>query len=611
MDQLDSGVWVGQFACGERVRRGAATAHQPGAVVQDVVRDDSEGFSGRVPVFPVVRVALRNAAGRVEGCVEGRVVVLGTLEQAREGVVQAVAVLAADRGGRVAAIRAHGVAFEGAGWDFVVTADGRAFDAPSVHDAAAATQRPGVGRRGRWVLLAPVVIALVFACVAVVGVVRSPGAGVGSGSAGAARGVTPAPVATQLPVAMPAGWSSQAVWSSPVAGSASASPVSVVLAADGHRVYAPGPTVGSGSSGGSGVSVTAYETGTGVVVWSQNLDQPLQAGPALVRVEGRAAVIAATAKRIYTWDPATGAVLGAWPLPSTGGGVLLTATGPVVRRDRAHADVVMGGQLVTRVIPAGAAVVAPGAAGSLVVTAPAAGAGGLGGAGAGRVWSVGSPLVAPGPAVLDAPAGTTYLRTAGWTADALVAAFHTTRPTAGTRTGTDAVVLRAFTVDAAGQWRTRWTTPPIPLPATLDSSAGLGSAGSGWVTSPSGSWAVYGSTVIRLDTGAVVALPADWHGAGLGADFGFGTTGGVVAVVTPAGIRSDPEPGAATTSAATAGPSVGLSIGVRAGGAGEGGVAVSAPGAVSGGTAFLVASDGTATHLYAVTAVAAGAGGGR
>ncbi|MDQ2851587.1 MAG: hypothetical protein M3Y49_12805 [Actinomycetota bacterium] len=363
------------------------------------------------------------------------------------------------------------------------------------------------------------------------------------------------PLPTQLPVVGPAGSSSQAAWSVPL-GTATGSTATVGI--DGQRVYA---------ADAGHQSVAAFQASTGRAAWSGKVDGPVVAGPMLASIDGSTRVVAATNDHVYAWVPTTGAESGSWATGLPGaGGVRLTVTGPVVGMDANHVRIVVGGQLVTRVVPADATPIAPGSAGSLIVAgAP------------GQVWSVGSAQVAGSPIVLAAPAGTVFSAVVGSSSTRLVAAF--TKSASG---GSAQVLLRAFTV---GTWAPLWTTGAIP-----SSQAALtGSGASPLVVSPDGSWGIYGSTTVAMSTGKTAGLPTDWQTSCVGPDLAFGVSGGKVLAATPTGLTAS----SATAVHVTAAPGtvIGTSQVIPPQGSGDG-------------FAFIIASSGSNASLYAVTAPA-------
>ena len=502
-----------------------------------------------VPYFPCVRIELRQASpgGQVEGLVEGVVVATDPdVSVVRGAVVSEVAEQAAAREGAIRAVRTTGVGVDGSSWDQVITADGQVLE-------VTAPTAPGSSGRPSPVVLgcAGFLLVLVLAVAGVVVVVsRHPAAPM---KAQVTRTVAPAPSPTQLPVVGPAGSSSQAAWSVPL-GTPTGSTATVGI--DGQRVYA---------ADAGHQSVAAYQSSTGRAAWSAKVDGPVVAGPMLAMIDGASRVVAATNDHVYAWVPGTGAKSGSWSTGLPGAGtVRLTGTGPVVGTDANHVRIVVGGQLVTRVVPADATPIAPGSAGSLIVAgAP------------GQVWSVGSAQVAGSPIVLTAPAGTAFSAVVGSTSTRLVAAF--TKTTSG---GSAQVVLRAFTV---GSWAPLWTTVAIP-----SSQAALTGGGTlPLVVSPDGSWGIYGSTTVAMSSGTTAGLPTDWQTSCVGHGLAFGVSGGKVLAATPTGLTASSTAAARVTAAS---------------GAASGTSQVVPPQGGGNGFAFIIASSGSNAALYAVAA---------
>ncbi|ATY17232.1 hypothetical protein CU254_42355 (plasmid) [Amycolatopsis sp. AA4] len=493
-----------------------------------------------VPVYPVVRIRLEAEPGAVDGTVRGLVdgavvAVSGDLAEVRAQLIREVARKAALRPGR--AIRAKGEDLSGAVWETVVTDDGQTYDATALRSPRK-TRRP---RRAVLIAAAGVALTLAVALVAAVLILQRPA------PSESAAPALPEPVATELPVAGPAGWSRVATWSAPVEAN-SPNPASQV-AADELRVFAPGKS-----------SVVAYSAATGARLWSAGLGGTVQTGPALTRIGGAPAVVAASSSEIQAWDPATGRSLLTAKLPSSSARVRVTPTGPMVTDDNGgqHVLVVQGQDLVARVLPSGATPLFPTADGALVAAAAP-----------GQLWRITSDAVAGDPIPVAAPAGATFSSVAGATERAIVLAYAPPGAASGT------VVLRAFPV-AGGE--PLWTSTPVP-----QAQVAAGTTSALAPAAPSGHWGIYGTSIVDLDLGKTTSLPTGWQTSVVGDAAAFGTVDGTAVAATPAGLT------AASTQALAAGRTGGTSV-------------PGAPGAVRGTTAYLVARDGNAEHLYAVPA---------
>lgn len=493
----------------------------------------------RVPVYPVMRLEVRGgqAEAEVEGIVDGVATATGDGSSVRSAVVAVAAEAAARR--PCGAIRVRLTGFE-SGEAGVVTSSGEL--------VPAALTAPVRSRRRLLLLLLAAALVVVLAAGGLLVVSRSESGWWTARGTRAVR-VAPGPSPTQLPVVAPQGWPPVARWSLPLTA---ASSTSVSVAAWGSLVFAPG---------GDGASVVAVDARSGRRVWSASVAKSvvggsLAGGPVVLAMGGHPLVAAWTSDRFFVWDPATGAVVGAWPLPADTSAVSAAGPSAVVLGQGQHVQVFDGRSLVSRVLPAGAAPMGGTADGALVA------------AGAGRAWLVRSDRVAGPGTRLAAPEGVGWVQPVGLAGGVLVVAYSAA-------SSPESVVLRGF---ATSTWAPVWTSAPVP--ATRYATGGAGS----WPlwTAPDGSWGIYGSTLLDLATGAARALPGDWSTSAIGASRAFGTTGG--------GVGSVSRSGAVT--AAAAGPSSSGS---------SSGSAPVAPAAVNGdGWALVVATDGSRSSVYAV-----------
>lgn len=491
-----------------------------------------------VPPYPVVRLVMRHVPDSdvIEGLVDGQVVVEdGDVEVVRAQIIEAAASKAVARPGMRPAIRAVGEDLEGDAFHLVITGDGEVFE----RDDAGYGSKPASASKGKVIAAGLLLVGLLGGGIGTAAaIVMSSGGEQKSASAPViAQPAAPSPTPTQVPVPVAPGWAEQAAWSVPV-GSGAGSPGSAGAASDGKSVFA--------AADGSSPAVSAYDARTGQRRWRAAVDQPLTAGPFLTRVEDQTAVVAASSSRLYAWTPA-GSEIGSWKL-SASQKVTPTPTGPVVSAvGSQHAQIVVGGKLVTRVLPAASTAVAPSQGGVLI----AAG-------GAGQVWSVASPEVAGAAVNLEAPGKSDFKAVVAATPKVMVVSYAPQGKSAGK------VVLRAF---ALGSWKPVWTSGEVP-----DSSDAA-------MVAPGGAWGVFGSSVVDLGSGKTVGLPQDWRATSVGDEVGFGTTASQVRSVTVRGLG-----GAAPTG-------------------GQNTVTQQAPQAAAGSMAFLVASDGEGQHLYAVPLV--------
>jgi len=492
-----------------------------------------------VPVYPVLRLVLREVDdGGFEGLVDDAVIATGDeLEPVRAKVIAEAARRAADRPGR--AIRARGTGPDGSVFELVVPAEGDPIDAAEAVAARSQKKLSPKALIATGAAAGAVVAVIILALVLIISA---------AGSRPASRPVAatssqPVPTPTQLPIAGPNGWASEAAWS--VRSGAQSGSSAAAVAADATHVFALPDSS----------SVAGYAASSGVQRWRQQVRESIQQGPALTTVDGHPAVVASTADMLYAWAPATGDPLGSWKLPVTGARVQVTATGPVVSGQGQHAFVVVDGRLEARVLPASSTAVAPGPDGSLLVAgAP------------GQVWAVGSASIAGSPMALSAPSGYTFSNVVGSTSTQLVAAF-----TPSSTSSSQQVVLRGFRI---GSWQALWTSSKLPAVQTASSSSAPLQA------APSGEWGIYGSTVLNLKSGATKALPTDWVTSVVADKVGFGTSAGHVLSVTDEGLTQ-----AATAAPAASGQTVSAPV---------------APQAVSGTAAVVLAPDGQSNNVYLV-----------
>lgn len=471
----------------------------------------------RVPVYPVVRLELRDAGDEFVGLADGEQVGSGPDEgPVRDALIAHAASVAARRPGAVPAVRAVGVWGEGR-YDLIVTGDGEVLDASSVaRPAAVAGGRRG---RGKWLPLALTAAVVVPGLSVGIFAASDPSpTRVVAASSSVSSSTTPTAVPTQLPVQAPAGWSSVASWSAPTADlSAGLRPVvggSVVVV----------PT-------GDGSTVSGVDGLTGAVRWSARAGEPVVAGVESSRIDGRPVVVASTSSALFAWDAQTGRQVGKWKVPAGASGVLATPTGLVVVGPGQHVQVATGKGLVPRVLPAGATVVGVSGANVLAVSD-------------GRLWTVASDRVAGAPKALPAaPKGQAWRGVVGRTATGFVVAYG----------AADASTVGLRGLDFSG--KQRWASQQIP-----SSAAGSSQSSPLWIA-PTGAFGVYGTSLVDIRTGATRGLPADWSTSGVGA-VAYGTTGAGSAWVDPGSgaVHASTEPGDGSVPVAALGDVNGLAL---------------------------------------------------
>ncbi|GAB2864590.1 hypothetical protein [Nocardioides pacificus] len=528
------------FQPGDDSASGAPDPHGP-------AEGESRSFDPeQVPMYPMVRAVIRQTEdGDLQGEVDDVVLARDTeLEPVRRAVIDAAAAKAARRMGPLKAIRVRVTGTDGAVFNVVVDAAGGVHElnsAGTVSGSRGGSAAKPTGAKGGVSCLMVLVLAvsvLLIAAPLTVFVLSRMG-----GSEETARPTSPDP--TQLPVLAPAPYSAVAAWSVDLGTETFASATAQVVA-DPERVYA----VREG-----GTEVSAYTGSNGLHEWTNDaLDGSVLAGPSLVSLDEEEALVVASTQELLALDPETGTEEGEWPLSGTQG-VVMTSSGPLVKVDETHVQVVSEGQLVTRVIPATGTPVAPLPDGSVLVVG-----------GRGEVWKSASESLAGDPQLLDPVDGAEFDSIAGWTGSQLVLAYKATD-----HAGTDTVRLAAY--DAASlerQWISGWV-PAVQATTQTDGLA-LQSA-------PAGEWGIYGSTALDLATGTDAELPQDWQSTAVGDDIAFGTGEGRPLVATAEGATAEslgaPQPAPSTT--------------------------LTAPQAVAGSVGYLVASGGTnKTVLFAV-----------
>lgn len=478
------------------------------------VEGEREAFDpSTVPAYPLVRVAVRETdEGELEGVVDDVVVASDVdLEPVRRAVLAAAAKIAAKRMGPVRAIRVRGTGPDGSVFDLVVTSDSEVFEVPS--PSGDAQQAKGRGRRsapaspgspktrrGSFLFVAVLLLPLVL--------VGAPLAVLATSTLRGEEKAAPPkpPEPTQLPVVAPVPYDPVARWSVPL-GTATFASQGSTAAVDDERVYVARDV---------GQDVAAYDAVTGIREWNySDLDGAVTTGPTLTMVEDREVLAVASSTQLALLDPTTGDAVGEWDLPSAGQGVTITATGPVVREDAAHARVVVGDDLARRVLPATGRPVAPGPAGTLTVWG-----------GTGQVWVVDNDTLAGDPTTLPPMRGAEPTGVAGWTGERLIVAYQSTR-----QTTQGSVKLVSFDVDSwARQWATGWL--PASVYVSSETEFTLRAA-------PSGEWGIFGSTAVDLTDGSTKALVDDWQTTSISDVHAFGTGAGRPLMATLAGVTGD------------------------------------------------------------------------
>lgn len=541
--------WLSGETTGLRdARRGLVRMSERPAL--EAVADEREPFDpSSVPLYPLLRAEIRESEnGEFIGLVDDAVVASDVdLEPVRQAVIAAAAKVAGKRVGALRAIRVRGTGVDGSVFHLVVTATGEVHEATSrgllgtkpTSGAPPAGQGQKKIRGAGCLFIGLLVLVPLLTLGPVVAMLVARGMG---GDTDAAPPKPHSP--TQLPVVAPAPYSDVADWSVDL-GTSSFAASGDTVDADADRVYV---------TENGGRDVAAYDAASGVPAWEfTDLDGAVNTGPALTTVEGDQVLAVASSTQLVLLDPETGSEVGEWELPDSGLGVRITATGPVVLVDPTHAQIVVDGELSTRVIPATGQPVAPGSGGSLVVVSAG-----------GQLWAVTSDSIAGKPTAL--PRVRRYLLdgAAGWTGSRLVLAY---RPR--TVTGTDHV--RLVSVDSS-RGAQQWVTKPLPpLHTVTEGELGL-------LAAPAGEWGIYGTKVVDLSNGEIVHLANDWTTTTISDDHAFGTGKGRPLVATPAGVTAASRAAAQLDS--TTDPV--------------------APQATSGARAFLVQNNGSHSVLYAL-----------
>ncbi len=521
-----------------------------------VAEGSDGGFEpSSVPMYPMLRAEIRDTDnGEYVGLVDDEVVASDLdVEPVRAAIVTTAARSAARRLGDVKAIRVQ-VRSGADVFQTVVTAAGEVFDltdAPAGTSSSSSTSKRGKSTKAAIatpdaedaakfrfhpillvILGFPILMIAFFAWILFF-------------RGGETSAPPKAPEARQLPVVAPQGYAPVATWAVKT-GTASGTTTGGV-AADERRVYA---------ATGSSDHITAYAAVDGMKQWSVDLDGPLTAGPALTKVDGETVLAAATSSKLVTLSPSTGRELGEWKLDQTAASqVRITVTGPVVIGRANTAQIIVDGDLKSRIMPAGALPVAPGPGGSLIAVTHD------------RVYaSVSDKLSGEGRPI--SPGGPGTVSVAAWTGQRLVLAYATAS------TASTGAQLAGYAVpdDMDGSWDRTWASTLT----TSSSTSGAFGVQLPLTTGPSGRWGVYGSTLVDLRNGKTIEL-GEWSTVSVGDDIAFGVGPTEVLSAGPAGLggHSDPEPSS---------------------------IQVTAPQAVHGSSAYLITGGGTTeAWLYALT----------
>lgn len=524
-------------------------------VVQDADFDPQS-----VPLYPMVRAEIRETdEGEYVGLVDDQIVSRNLDEEpVSTAVVAACARLAARRLGDMQAIRVRVQAPEGGAFDCVVTATEDVYDLtdPELAAAVGGAGRKGgkkrapiatpdgldsEGGRGRphplFLVIVAVPTAMILFFVWILFFANE-------GSEPAERG----PLAAeprQLPVVAPQGYSPVAAWAVDVDTPVGAE---VHVAADDERIY----TV----DGAASDEIVAWDAETGVEAWRFEADHAVQAGPALTAIAGDQVIAVATSSELVTLSPETGDETGRWELDTQSAStVRMTATGPVVIGRSNTAQIVVGDELATRVMPAGATPVAPGPDGSLIAVSGQ------------RVHMSRSATVAgEGSALQPVGEGVDEVTVVGWTGEQLLVAHgSSTSPV-------NEVQLAGYSVpdEADGAWRRVWLSEAVASGAAVTAGGQFP-----LVAGPSGEWGIYESSVVDLSTGSLTSLE-EWSTVTVGDDIAFGVSGSRVLSAGVGGLGGE----SSVVSGATR---------------------PEAPQAVAGSAAYLVtAGTGSDTWLYAL-----------
>lgn len=364
-----------------------------------------------------------------------------------------------------------------------------------------------------------------------------------------AAAVAAAPSPTQLPVVAPAGFSAVALWSVPVPASSVGSSSAGEVATGQGMVFVPSANDGA---------VVALDAATGVERWrtafpTSTSGAGITSGPVWVSQGKQSVLMAWSSDHVASFDPATGRMLASWSLASGTSQVVAYPGGVVVAGSGRTVQVFTPSGMVSRVVPAGASVVGLTATGDGIVAV-----------GQGRVWQVTSASIAGDGRVLTAPKGTSLSGCLGVSGSTVVLAWA---PTAGTST-----VVQAVNAATAKQ---AWTATVTGSLFTGLSAAGAGSpvTASQIHQPPRGGWSVIGPVLTDVH-GTVHVLPQGWTTTAITSSAAYGTTSQGTGMVTSTGAVSQ----------ASSSQSQGSSVAA----------------ADDAGHVFMVATNGSASALYAL-----------
>lgn len=419
---------------------------------------DLAGLAASTPSYPTLRAELGQHA-----VLEGRVLDPAPGQDVRECLVDALAERARHLRGPQGSIRTRIEATDDSGtvtgFSAVVTASGTVVDTTEPDEAAT----PRAHRRGFRLT------ALAAAALVLVGTAVTAAFFASSQPDHSRPGPVPRPTAgttpTVYPRPAPAGWSSVAQWSAPIASN-----TRPVIAPNGLVIAATEETV------------QARRARTGALVWQVALPSAARitttsGGLHISRVNGRTAVVVQAGDRLLWW-PIGGRThrRHAVPLPA-GSEVSFAGSSPLVTSPGQHAGLVAGDRLVDRVVPPGATAMA--VIGDTVLAADTAG----------HVWRLtpASPEFPPPPVTLQAPNGA-----------------HGTPHVAGVLNG---LLVTIWPTDKPGQRVVALSDPRSGRPVAARTVAAEGLDTAQWYAAPNHQLAALGDVIINAAQRTIYQVP--------------------------------------------------------------------------------------------------------
>lgn len=416
-----------------------------------------------VPIFPTIALRVStDEDGRETAEYEGIPVEVPQGTDAITALIAQARTAAAAR--PIKAVRVQATDAEDNTWPIVVHADGQTFDMTPTN-----TSRPK-----KRILLAGgalvgvLVIAGGVATVAVLNSGDQPQPQIEIPQSGPAG---------ESPVIPLEGWTRRAVWTSPALASAGTAPL-----------VSEGTVAALTSSGENGQALTGFSMSTGAEQWSNPIPGTLQAGPAIMSINGAQHWVVATTDQLIAWpEGAEESAASTYSLPE--GAELVTTHGKPVMADTDAqlAYTLSASDIPARVLPAGSHPVGITSTDAVVAVDED-----------GNWWPLTAESTAPSPRSLTPPVEDAqpygYIATVDRTIIMLWAL-----------PGDDESETTSWGISGYGVENNMglvWTVRVESRSAPTSEDVRL---------SPDGSWGIYGTTAFGTDTGDTTDLPEGWE----------------------------------------------------------------------------------------------------